>query len=82
MIHRLFFAHPETVDETFLEHMSFALVFSASLFAAAFAALVHAFIPCLFEKTASRIVLRLSDRINNRKPSASNVNSHQQVAGN
>lgn len=66
MMHRLFLAHPQTVNETFLEHMAFALRFSFSLFAAAFAALVHAFIPCLFEKTASRIILKLAHRVDNR----------------
>lgn len=66
MIHRVFLAHPETVDETFLEHMAFALRFSFSLFAAAFAALVHAFVPCLFEKTASRILFGLTQRMQNR----------------
>ena len=50
MIQRIFLAHPATVNETFLQHMGFALRFSFSLFADAGAALVHAFIPCLFEK--------------------------------
>ncbi|MDW3225698.1 MAG: DUF6356 family protein [Paracoccaceae bacterium] len=66
MIQRIFLSHPATVDETFLQHMWFAMTFSASLFAAAGAALVHAFIPCLFEKTASRIITRLYERIHNR----------------
>ena len=46
--------------------MLFALRFALSLFAAAGAALVHAFVPCLFEKTASRIITRLYGRIHNR----------------
>jgi hypothetical protein len=66
MFQRIFLAHPATVDETFLEHMGFALRFSVRLFAAAFAALVHAFIPCLFEKTASRIITELYHRTQNR----------------
>ena len=36
------------------------------LFAAAFAALVHALIPALFEKTASRLVRGLYERTHNR----------------
>lgn len=66
MFKRLFLAHPQTVNETFFEHMMFALVFSAKLFAAAGAALVHAFIPCLFEKTASRILIGLTQKMQNR----------------
>lgn len=66
MIQRIFLSHPATVDETFFQHMLFALRFALSLFAAAGAALVHAFVPCLFEKTASRIITRLYTRIHNR----------------
>lgn len=66
MIARVFLDHPAKVDETFLQHMWFALRFSALLFAAAGAALVHAIIPCLFERTASTIIARLYERTHNR----------------
>lgn len=66
MFYRIFLAHPETVDESFLQHMNFALRFSGALFAAALAALVHAFVPSLFEKTASRIIAELYHRTQNR----------------
>ncbi len=66
MIARIFLSHPATVNESFFEHMVFAMKFAGLLFAAAFAALVHAFIPCLFEKTASRIIARLYERTQNR----------------
>lgn len=66
MITRVFLSHPASVDETFFEHMRFALRFSGLLFAAAGAALVHAFIPCLFEKTASGIIEKLHHRMHNR----------------
>lgn len=68
MITRIFLDHPAKVDESFLEHMAFALKFSGLLFAAAGAALVHAFIPCLFERTASRIIAQLYARTHNRAP--------------
>ena len=66
MIARVFLDHPAKVDETFFQHMLFALTFSARLFLAAFAALVHALIPCLFEKTASNIIAELYHRTHNR----------------
>lgn len=66
MFARIFLNHPSSVDETFFQHFRFALGFSISLFAAAGAALVHAVIPCLFEKTASRIVAQLYARTHNR----------------
>ncbi|MFY0692074.1 MAG: hypothetical protein JXR14_09170 [Paracoccaceae bacterium] len=62
----LFTAHPGSVEETYGEHFRFALGFSALLFAAAFAALVHAILPFLFEKTASRLIAQLYERTHNR----------------
>ena len=66
MFARLFLTHPASVDETYLEHARFALGFSLRLFAAAGAALVHAIVPALFEKTASTIVADLYQRTHNR----------------
>ena len=66
MIARIFLDHPAKVDETFFEHMAFALKFSGLLFIAAGAALVHAIIPCLFERTASNIIAKLYARTHNR----------------
>lgn len=66
MFARIFLTHPASVDETYGEHMRFAAGFSLKLFAAGGAALVHALIPCLFEKTASRMVADLYARTHNR----------------
>lgn len=66
MFTRVFLDHPAKVNESFAEHMLFALRFSGLLFAAAGAALVHALIPCLFEKTASGIIAKLYARTHNR----------------
>jgi hypothetical protein len=63
---RLFKEHPASVNETYFEHMAFAAKFSFTLFAAAFAALVHAFLPFLFDKTASKIVARLYAKTHKR----------------
>jgi hypothetical protein len=65
-IQKLFFEHPAKVEETYSEHALFAFGFSMKLFAAAFAALVHAFIPAFFEKTASGIIRTLYERTHNR----------------
>ncbi len=66
MFHRIFLDHPATVNESFLQHMRFALGFAMALLAAGGAALVHAFVPCLFEKTAGNIVRALHHRIETR----------------
>ena len=62
----LFVSHPQSVDESYVEHMAFAGRFSAVLFLAAGAALVHALLPFLFEKTASRMIAQLYERTHNR----------------
>lgn len=66
MISKLFLDHPRSVDESYFEHMGFALWFSGKLFTAAFAALVHAFLPSCCEKTASTITAELYERTHNR----------------
>jgi len=66
MISRLFLNHPASVDESYFEHMRFALWFAFWLGAAAVAALVHALIPAAFEKTGSRIIVRLYARTQGR----------------
>ncbi len=65
-IQALFTAHPASVDETYFEHMAFALKFFGLLALAAAAALVHAILPFCCEKTASRIVAKLYERTSNR----------------
>lgn len=63
---RIFIAHPQTVNETYFEHMRFAGWFAAHLFAAGGAALVHALIPCLFEKTAGHMIEKMHTRLVSR----------------
>ena len=67
MINRIFLNHPKSVNESYIEHLRFAAGFSARLFAAGFCAFVHALIPCLFEKTASRMVSGLYAKTHNRR---------------
>lgn len=66
MLARIFLDHPGTVNETYLQHWLFATRFSLRLLVAGLAALVHAFIPSLFEKTASTIITELYHRTHNR----------------
>lgn len=66
MIRQLFLNHPSSVDETYGEHAAFAGRFALRLFLASCAAAVHAIVPCLFEKTASRIVADLYAKTHNR----------------
>lgn len=66
LIDRIFLKHPRSVDEGYWQHFAFALSFAVKLFVAGFAALVHALIPCIFEKTASQAITRMHDKIAKR----------------
>lgn len=65
-IARIFTDHPATVGETYFGHMAFAAWFSSRLAMAAGAAAIHAFLPFVFETTASRIVRELAERTHSR----------------
>ena len=60
---RHFNAHPESVGETYLQHMASALAFAGKLLAATLCCLVHAVLPFLFVKSGSRIISDLHDRM-------------------
>lgn len=66
MIKRVFLTHPRSVNESYAEHAIFAGGFAFRLFLAGGAALVHAVIPCLFEKTASGMIAQMYARTHNR----------------
>ncbi len=58
---RIFTEHPASVGETYFGHMFSALSFCAKMTVALMACLVHAFLPFLFEKTGSQMIMRLMD---------------------
>ncbi|PCH45447.1 MAG: hypothetical protein COC23_07245 [Hyphomicrobiales bacterium] len=62
--------HPQSVGETYFQHLFFAAKFSGRLFAIAGAAFVHAIIPSLFETTASKHIIALSEQIKTRNSEA------------
>jgi hypothetical protein len=61
MLSKLFLDHPRSVEESYFEHALFAGRFALWLFA-----LVHALIPCVFEKTASRMIAQMYAKTQNR----------------
>jgi hypothetical protein len=67
MVRRWFLNHPAAVGETYSQHFRTALGFSAALLAAGAACLVHALIPALFERTASRAITRLFHALSARQ---------------
>ena len=62
-IKHLFTDHPDSVGETYFEHMGVAMSFSLALIVASAVCFVHALAPWLFTKSASNAVDRLHDRM-------------------
>jgi hypothetical protein len=60
---RAFTAHPQTVDETYLEHMGSAWGFAGTLLVAAACCFVHGLLPFAFERSGSRRVVELHQRM-------------------
>jgi len=62
--------HPAAVGETYSEHFRFASGIGFKLIGAGCAAMVHALLPFLFERTASTIIAGLASRTNPRREMA------------
>ncbi len=62
-----FTAHPASVGESYFEHFGVAMKYAGWLAAASFCALVHAFLPFLFEKTASGMIRAMVADMDARK---------------
>lgn len=76
-LRNLFNDHPRSVGETYGEHMLVALSFAGPLAKAAAAALVHAFLPFLFVRTASLTIKSLHDRMTRRCASCAKAALHR-----
>ena len=59
----LFTDHPATVGESYVEHLEMASGFGFRMVLAGLACLVHAVLPFLFEKTGSRAITELHERM-------------------
>lgn len=79
---KIFTAHPRSVGESYFEHMHTALWFSGKLLSATFCCLVHAAFPFLFERTGSRIITELHDRMvtNRNRPSREEAGAAAETA--
>ena len=62
-ISRLFTDHPASVDETYSEHFRVAVGFGSKMILAGLACTVHALLPFLFERTGSRCIEHLYERM-------------------
>jgi hypothetical protein len=66
VFHRFFLSHPQSVGESYFEHQRVALSFALPLLGASLAALVHALVPAMCERTAGDTIRRLHARLEKR----------------
>ena len=59
----LFTDHPATVDESYSEHLVAAGGFGLQMIIGGIACLLHAVFPFMFEKTGSKIIITLHERM-------------------
>lgn len=71
-VRNLFTQHPASVGETYWQHLGAAWGFSWRMMVASLACLVHALLPFCCEKTGSRTITKLHDRmvVNRQRHSA------------
>jgi len=60
---RAFTEHPDSVGETYLEHMGSASWFAMTMFAGGAACLLHAVFPFACQKSGSRRIKQLYERM-------------------
>ena len=60
---RAFTEHPESVGETYFEHMHSASWFAMTMFVGAFACLIHAILPFTCQKSGSQRIKLLHQRM-------------------
>jgi len=63
MIRKFFLEHPDSVGESYLEHMAVAASFGARMVLAGLACCVHALVPGLFVRTGSAAISELHERM-------------------
>jgi hypothetical protein len=63
LVDQLFLDHPHTVGESYGQHLRHALGFALTLLGAGAQCLLHAFVPGLCERSASRKVAALIERM-------------------
>jgi Family of unknown function (DUF6356) len=62
-LHRLFTEHPQSVGETYAEHMVRASCFGGRMVLAGLACMVHALLPFIFVRTGSQAIEELNARM-------------------
>lgn len=64
----LFMKHPNSLGETYFQHMSYALKFGFKMLWGGLTCIIHAIFPFLFMKSASSVALTVLEDMVDRSP--------------
>lgn len=64
----IFTAHPNSIGETYFEHLFFATKFGFSMLIGGLACLIHAIFPFMFKDTGSNFLLNMAHDFISRMP--------------
>ena len=81
MIRRLFRDHPESIGETYPEHLRAAGRFGAILALGGIACMIHAIVPAWFETSGSGTVARLHDELVRKRAARRAANEEMRHGG-
>jgi hypothetical protein len=60
---KLFVSHPESVGESYFQHMAVAFGFGFQMLGGALACIIHGIVPGLFEKSGSKTITSLHAKL-------------------
>ena len=64
----LFTKHPHSIGESYFQHLRFAFMFGVTMAWGGIACMLHAIFPFIFPKTASNILLKMTQDFVERMP--------------
>jgi hypothetical protein len=65
---KIFTDHPNSMGETYFQHMKIACLFGSKMVFGGFACIIHAIFPFIFKKTGSDILLNMLHEFIERMP--------------
>ena len=64
----IFTDHPKSIGESYFQHLYFAFLFGLNMIIGGLACIIHAFLPFLFKKTGSDVLIKMTHHFVERMP--------------
>lgn len=71
-IKNIFTGHPQSVGETYYQHLKVATSVGFTMLIGGLASMIHGIFPFLFQKTGSHIIIKLTQQFITRTPHVKN----------